>query len=226
MNTTSIAEDNSKTTATTIITVVFVLIAGAIALGIQIGKSNLQDKDMKVAEPEPPKITDEIGGTDSGRSLYAPSDKINPVPDVWGTYTVPKTGPFKAFSINYPKEWALETKPTIRLTKGNAYFEIWRNSGSLNTCLFQEDRENPDVPENTTFFSSFREINKGTVAWRFATVEKPNAWDNTFVLCEKGPEDSFYSQSTSIGYVPFKIPQADTKTLSEVIDILEKIEIQ
>ncbi|MFA6981607.1 MAG: hypothetical protein WC243_01100 [Patescibacteria group bacterium] len=236
----SIGPQKSGSNAAALVILIMVLIAGAAMAGVQIGKSNvqsdLQDADMKVEEPESEAVEEVKDGSEPSRSLYAPAEVIQPVPDIWNTLAVPKTGSSRAFTVHYPKEWALGNPPLIKLSKGSAYFEIWPGASSVGECLFEDDKETTgtpaggeekesSLPETGTRFPSFKEIDKVQLMWRLAMVEKPNSWDNTFILCEKKPGDTYYHKDTSIGYVPFRIPQSDTVTINEVLEILQKIEL-
>jgi hypothetical protein len=208
---------------------ILVLVAGAALAGVQIGKNGAQqdktEEDLTVKEPEPEKDTQAKGGTEPERSLYAPAEAIQPMPEIMYTVTAPKTAFSAAFDLQYPKDWTLETQPTIKLSKGNAYFEIWQADVPTTPCLFPDDKDKPDAPKNATIYSTYREIPKGQITWRLATVDDPKPWSETLVLCEKKSGDAFYHQNTSLGYVPFKIPQTNKALIDEAVGILQKIGI-
>ena len=146
----------------------------------------------------------------------------------WKSYQAPKTEFSKAFTLYYPPTWKLEfTQPSIRLSKGDVYFEFKQGPGSVGMCLFNDDKNNPDAPQFATIFPSYyKEIKKSeSMTWRLATEESPKTWDDAYILCEKLTGDSYYSQYTSIGYVPFRVSPSDTSSLNEIVEILTSIKI-
>jgi hypothetical protein len=159
-----------------------------------------------------------------------PSPISTSTPDVtasWKTYVALKTEFTKGFTLYYPPTWKLEiTQTSIKLSRGPVWFEIRQGAGSVGACLFDDDKNNSNAPQFASIFPAYSEIKKNNqITWRFATVENPKSWDDTFLLCEKKAGDPFYLQETSIGYVPFRVPQTDTTFLTEVLEILKKIEI-
>jgi len=76
----------------------------------------------------------------------------------WQTYIAPKTEFTKSFKLYYPQGWELETRPAIRLSKGNSFFEIKQGAGSVGTCLFKDDKDNLNAPAFATVFGGHEEI--------------------------------------------------------------------
>lgn len=168
----------------------------------------------------------QVQSTPTSLPTEVPSPTTDPTAN-WKTYAVPKTEFTKGFTLYYPPTWKLEiTQTPIKLSKGSVWFEIRQGAGSVGACLFDDDKNNSNAPQFASIFPAYSEIQKNNqIIWRLATVENPKSWDDTFILCEKKMGDSFYLQETSLGYVPFRVPQTDTTSLTEVLEILKKIEI-
>jgi len=145
----------------------------------------------------------------------------------WKSYQFPKTEFSSAFILYYPPTWRLETtQAPIKLSKGSVSFEIKQGPGSVGACLFEDDKNNANAPAFASVFPSYRQIKRdGLVLWRLATSEYTNSSEDNFFLCEKLPGSSFYIQYTSIGYVPFNVPQTDTVSIAEIEEILSKIKV-
>jgi hypothetical protein len=198
-----------------IILIALIAVAGAYYLGTK--KGNLS-----------PALTPLPTIATNTPSQVSPATNPTTEPAVnWESYQAPKTEFSKAFTLYYPPTWKLEVGPPIKLSKGSVSFEFRQGAGSVGACLFNDDKDNQNAPMFATVFPSFyREIKKSEQrVWRLATEENPQSWDDTFILCEKLAGESFYSQYTNIGYVPFRVSQSDIISLNEIVAILTKIKI-
>ena len=144
--------------------------------------------------------------------------------------------PWKGFKLYYPRSWRLEENrntdaPSLSLRlikKESIEFSIIQAGGSVGWCLFPEDQDNPKAPMFASHYDEYYEIaNVSNIVWRLAVSQDREApWNEYHYLCEKTPSSGgFFHQETTIGYVPIRIPQGDTGSLNETIEMLEKIEI-